>query len=406
MGNNIAELPREDALLRAKRHYFSLGVDDGAASLCKSNFRYGLGKIHHAQEELGMDPNGTFISTPDETISRNVRRWQSGYGYGGKLTWGSKKDSLIFVDVKPNGCGMLVGGIQELPEPSEIITNINQILQKEIFIDNIPIQWDFKKGNHFIDVLEVDQKGENHEKYPPYMFVIHGSVPELRKVTEKGPGLYYDKSPELMDMCKSMTTQFGDIFYLDGTNAKDYFKFFMYAKWYAAEKRRKAAEMVFGKFKEISNPMHQGLLSMGEMLLGAQHITENPKKLFPVALRSDLPMYLVTALPNLTDDQIDDVGFLNRAEKLEVLPHLKDFNALPHGGGYKLPHINRVKDVLVIENDRYFICEQKNEDAITIFSDVAETQFLYRGKKIINKIEDLALGKVELKMHPKFVLKI
>ncbi|MHA1521927.1 MAG: hypothetical protein ACTSRK_17255, partial [Promethearchaeota archaeon] len=142
------------------------------------------------------------------------------------------------------------------------------------------------------------------------------------------------------------------------------------------------------------------------MLLGAQHITEDPNKLFPVALRSDLPMYLVKALPNLTDEQIDDLGFLNRAEKLEVLSHLKDFNAVPHGGGYKLPHINRVNDVLVIENNRYFICEQKNEDAITIFSDVAETQFSYRGKKIINKIEDLALGKVELKMHPKFVLKI
>ncbi|TFH27446.1 MAG: hypothetical protein E4G98_06130, partial [Promethearchaeota archaeon] len=166
---SISGLSKEDALLRAKRHYFSLGVDDGAASLCKANFRYGLAKIHYAQESLGKSPNATFISTPDETISRNVPRWQSGYGYGGKITWGDPKDPLIFIDVKPNACGMLVGGLEELPKPSEIITNINRILQMEIFIDNIQVQWDFKKGNHFIDVLELEATEENREKFPPYM---------------------------------------------------------------------------------------------------------------------------------------------------------------------------------------------------------------------------------------------
>ncbi|MCF2140052.1 MAG: hypothetical protein K9W44_08365 [Candidatus Lokiarchaeota archaeon] len=402
----ISSLSKVDLLHRAKSFYFSLGVEDGASSLCRWNFKYGLAKIHYAQEQLGKEPNATFISTPDETISRNKIRWQNGYGYGGKLTWGDDKDPLIFIDTKPNACGMLVGGLETLPEPSEIIQNINKIIQKEVFIDNIQIQWDFKKGNHFIDVFEIEKNYSESTKYPNYMFVIHGSVPELRQKTEKGPGLYYDKSPDLRDICKKIETPFGPILYLDGTDAKEFMEFFKYAHWYAAEKRKKAAEMLFGKIEVISNPMHQGLVTYGELLLGSQHITEDPKKLFPVALRSDLPMYIVSALPNLNSEQIMNLGFEERAKKNNVYHHLANFNVVPHGGGYLLSHINRVTDVLEIDGMRYFICEQENEEAITIFSDVAETQFSYRGKKVVNKIEDLQLGKMELKLKPKFVLKI
>ncbi len=396
----------KDLLLNAKKHYFSLGVDDGASSLCKSNFQYGLAKIHFAQHSLGTDPEATFISTPDETISRNKVRWSSGYGYGGKLTTGTKKDPLLFVDTKPNACGMLVGGLSELPKPTEIIKRINVIISEDYFIDDVPLIWDFKKGNHFIDVFKTDTEYGNPTNFPPYMFVIHGSVPELRKETEKGPGLYYDESKELYDMCNSIQTPFGPIYYLDGTNAKEYFQFFQYAKKFAAEKRLKVAELLFGKFKPISNPMHQGLLNYGEILLGSQHITDNSQKLFPVALRSDLPLYLISALPNLNQEQIDDLGFENRAKRLGVLSHLQNFNVLPHGGGYALPHINQVKKVLEFENERYFVCEQETEDGITIFSDVNETQYIYRGKKIINKIEALGLGNIEAKLHPKYVLKI
>lgn len=402
----VTSLSKEDLLKRAKSYYFSLGVDDGASSLCRWNFRYGLAKIHYAQEKLGKEPNATFISTPDETISRNKTRWQNGYGYGGKFTWGDSHDPLIFIDTKPNACGMLVGGLDELPEPSEIIENINEIVQKEVFIDDVKIKWDFKKGNHFIDVFEIDKVFNENIKFPNYVFVIHGSAPELRLANEKGPGLYYDQSPELATMCKNVETPFGPVLYLDGTEAKEFMKYFNYVKWYAAEKRKKAAEMLFGKFKVISNPMHQGLINFGELLLGSQHISEDPHKLFPVALRSDLPMYLITALPNLNEEQIENLGFENRAKKNGVYNHLKNFNVIPHGGGYVLPHINKVIDVLEINCLRFFICEQESEEAIMIFSDVAETQFSYRGKKIINKIEELNLGTIELKLKPKFVLKI
>ncbi|WP_371805712.1 hypothetical protein [Candidatus Lokiarchaeum ossiferum] len=402
----ISYMNKTDLLLNARKHYFSLGVDDGAASLCRANFTYGLAKIHYAQHKLGISPNATFISTPDETISRNSRRWSSGYGYGGKLTTGDPNDPLIFVDTKPNACGMLVGGLENLPKPDQIIKNINKVLDSEIYLDNIKLEWDYKKSNHFIDVFETKLAIKSDLQLPPYMFIIHGSVPELRKATEKGPGLYYDQSPELRDMCQSIKTPFGNIFYVEGRNAKEYYHFYQYAKELAAKKRVMAAEILFGKFETLSNPVHQGLLSYGEILLGAQHITEEKSKLFPVALRSDLPSYLITALPNLTDEQIDDLGFENRAKKLGVLKNLKNLNVLPHGGGYKLPHINQVREVLEIDGERFFVCEQEVEDGTYIFSDVTATQFLYRGKKIIKRIEDLNLGTIEAKLWPKFVLKI
>ena len=308
----LDQMSKTDLLLRAKKHYFSLGVDDGAAILCKENFRYGLAKIQYAQEALGKAPNATFVSTPDETISRNRKRWSSGYGYGGKLTWGDPNDPLIFIDVKPNACGMLVGGLEEMPKPSDIIKQINKIINSDVYVDGFKLKWDFKKGNHFIDVFESEILSENDTKYPKYMFIIHGSVPELRDANEKGPGLYYDSSKTLYDMCKKLNTPFGEVLYLDGNNAKEYLNYFEFAKRFAAKKRIEAAKLLFGEFEVISNPMHQGLLNYGEVLLGAQHITEDTRKLFPVALRSDLPAFLVSALPNLTDEQIEDLGFENR----------------------------------------------------------------------------------------------
>jgi len=407
--SSVMSLSKEDLLNRAKKHIFSLGVDDGAARLCKANFKYGLAKLHYAQEKLGMEPNATFISTPDETVSRNVKRWMSGYGYGGKLITGNPNDPIIFIDVKPNACGMLVGGLNKIPHPDEVIKHINEIIKIDYFIDDIELKWDYKKSNHFIDIFEMRED----EEYNPsrklkskFKFIIHGSVPELRNATDKGPGLYYDTSKILREMCKKIITPFGKVYYLDGNDAKEYLRFFMYAKKIAAEKRKKAGELLFGKFTEISNPMHQGLLSYGEMLLGAQHITEQKDKLFPVALRSDLPAYLITALPNLTEEQIINLGFENRAKKYGVIKYLQNFNVIPHGGGYKLSHINSVKNILEIDGQRYFVCEQENENAVTIFSDVKDSQFSYRGKKVITRILDLNLGTVEAKLFPKIVLKI
>ncbi len=402
----LKEMGREEILERSAKHYFSLGLDDGAASLCKENFKYGLAKIHLTQEYLGMKPNATFISTPDETISRNTARWVSGYGYGGKLVWGDNNDSVLFIDTKPNACGMLVGGLDEMPEPDQIIKNVSEIYQSELYIDNIQIKMDSKKGNHFIDVFKTDKTSVQERGFPRYMFVIHGSCPELRSETEKGPGIYYDKSKTLREQCKEYKTPFGTSLYLEGNDARNFMTFFEYAKKFASMKREMIAEKLFGKFTKISNPMHQGMLNINSILLGAQHISEEQNKIYPVCLRADLPTFLVQTVPNLTDEHIEILGFENRANRLEVMHRLKDFNALPHGGGYEVIGINRVIKVIEINEERFFVCEQETEDAVTILSDPTDTEYLYRGKKIINRVEALKLGTVISKLFPRFVLKV
>lgn len=397
---------KNDLLVRAKSHYFSLGIGDGASSLCRENFAYGLAKMQYAQEELGMTPNASFISTPDETITHNKIRWASGYGYGGKLVWGFGIDKVIFIDVKPNACGMLLGGLDRLPNPAEIIKNIDNILKEEQYVDDIKIKWDFKKGNHFIDVFATDPRDVARKGFPPYTFIIHCSSPELQDDKYRGLGIYYDKSENLRNMMKTIDTPFGEIHYIEGNDAKEYLEKFEYAKQFSAKRRELAAKLIFGPFKTISNAMHQGLTSYNEIVLGAQPLSENEKNLFPLALRSDLPAYIMRAYPNLTEEQIENLGFEGRAKRLGVYSFLRNFNTIPHGGGYKLPAISRVLEVNEYNSVRYFVCEQEAQEGINIITDTSELEYVYRGKKVVNKTEAVGLGKVEAHLNPKFILKI
>ncbi|GAG85794.1 unnamed protein product, partial [marine sediment metagenome] len=67
----VSELTKPDLLDRANQFIFSTGLNDGASKLCKANMSYGLAQFHLIQEKYGFKPKATFISSPDETISRN-----------------------------------------------------------------------------------------------------------------------------------------------------------------------------------------------------------------------------------------------------------------------------------------------------------------------------------------------
>ncbi|GAI16099.1 unnamed protein product, partial [marine sediment metagenome] len=149
--------------------------------LCKANSIYGIAGIHYVQNLLGMEPNATFIFTPDMTITRNVGRWRSGFGYGGKISWGDGNNDLIILNTKPNACGMIIGGLEKLPEIEDLIEKLYEMEKDTIKIDGIKIKWDFYKSNHFIDLFRVEPV-ENLDFYlSPYFFIIHGSVGELTK---------------------------------------------------------------------------------------------------------------------------------------------------------------------------------------------------------------------------------
>ncbi|GAH30621.1 unnamed protein product, partial [marine sediment metagenome] len=193
----LTELSKLDLLDRASQFIFSTGLNDGTSKLCKANMKYGLASFQLIQEKYGFEPKATFISSPDETISRNKFRWNSGLGYGGRLNWGDGNDKLIFLNVKPNCCGLLVGGLEELPDPYNLIKKIDTIKSKELYHDGVLINWDYDISNHFINCLET--KNLSDIDLPPYIFLIHGSAPEFRD-DKYGIGLYIDKSRTLKDI--------------------------------------------------------------------------------------------------------------------------------------------------------------------------------------------------------------
>ena len=144
----IQSMGRGKLLSRSKQFIFSTAIEDSASKLSRINFRYGLAKMHLVQSYLGMDPTATFIAAPDCTITRNIERWRNGIGYGGKITWGDNTDPIVFVDTMPNACGMLVGSLNEIPDPIELIQKVHELNDSsgEIEIEGIPIHWNFNTG--------------------------------------------------------------------------------------------------------------------------------------------------------------------------------------------------------------------------------------------------------------------
>ncbi|NHI93914.1 MAG: hypothetical protein EAX96_15605 [Candidatus Lokiarchaeota archaeon] len=391
-------------LKRANRHYFSTGLGDGAAYLARENMKYGLAKLHLTQEHYGLEPDATFITTPDETISRNVTRWKAGFGYGGKLTWGSGNDKIIILDTKPNACGMLIGGLEELPEPGHLIERIHDI-KKETYIDNIKLDWDLYKGNHFIDVFKV-VKRSLEVKLPNYAFIMHGSVAELREETEKGLGLYFDKSKTLREKAEIFDTKFGRFHVLIDSDADEYLNFYRYAEKFSHKKRELFAKEIFGDYELISDVNHQGLLNYNEILLGCQEIITDNNLIYPIALRADLPAFLMKGLPNLDEEIIELLGFEKRAEKLGVLDRLKNANILPHGGGYTFKDFISVLEVIEIKGQRYFILDMQSDVGNKICSDVRDMEFDYRGKGVVLRTVELGFGEIFARLIPHYVLKI
>ncbi|HOV51164.1 MAG TPA: hypothetical protein PLZ61_07545, partial [Candidatus Cryosericum sp.] len=135
--------PPHQQLEQARRLVFAMGLDDSASRLCAANMAYGLAKTNHVLSELGYPPDATFIATPDMTITRNTARWQSGFGYGGKVQWGDGDRPLLILDVKPNGCGMLVGGLPNKPSPQDVVERLDQLKASRVTLSGLEINWDF-----------------------------------------------------------------------------------------------------------------------------------------------------------------------------------------------------------------------------------------------------------------------
>jgi len=414
MGTSIASkilfnLSKKQLLERSSEFIFSTGLNDGAANLSKENMKFGIAQFQLILEKYGFEPKVTFVSCPDETISRNTFRWNSGLGYGGRLNWGSGYDRIIFLNVKPNYCGILCGGLNKRPDPHEIIKNIDEIKSKALYHDNILINWDYDISNHFINCFETHNLSDMN--FPPYMFFIHGSAPEFRD-ERYGLGLYIDKSKALKELAIKEETKFGIQYILLDKDAKDYLDFNMKAFKFSQVKREIIARQVFGNDVEnICNQPHQFLMDFNNMYLGSNCTEINNKlitsNIFPTALRADISCYLFKGKKNLSHTVLRNLNFLKRAERLEVRDLLENINILPHGGGYAFPDITRIQKVIEYKDQRYFVCNLKsNVERKEIIRNVNEIQFSYRGRSVILKTLQLDLGEIIARLNPIFSLKL
>jgi len=163
--------------------------------------------------------------------------------------------------------------------------------------------------------------------------------------------------------------------------------------------------LLFGKFIEISNEIHQGLINMNEIVLGC-HYSKNQATLFPFTLRADLPAYIVKGKPNLSPESIELLGFEKRSKSLGVYNKLLNADIIPHGGGYVLPDILTVNRVIEVNRKRYFEVEMQNDRGKKIVSEVRELPYEYRGRKVVLRALEIGLIEIVAKLIPQYVLKI
>ena len=407
--DKISNLDSRELLKRAESYIFSTGINDGAAKLCKANMKYGLAMFHLIQEKYGFEPKATFISSPDETISRNTYRWNSGLGYGGKIIWGNGSDKLVFLNVKPNCCGILVGGLEEIPDPYDLIKTIDKVKNVKLYNNEVLLNWDYGVSNHFINCFET--KFLSDIDFPPYMFMIHGSAPEFRD-DKHGMGLYIDVSKTLKERAIEEQTKLGRQYILLDSDAKKYLDFNKKAINFSNKKREIIANKLFGTGCEIiCNTSHQFLKDYKNMYFGSNCTDADcelvPTNIFPTALRADIACYLFKGKKSFSEITLKNNNFLERAENLELLDLLMNADILPHGGGYMLPDISRVQKVLEHNDQRYFACELvKDSKKLKIVRNVKELQFEYRGRDVILKTLQLDLGEIIARLNPIFSLKL
>ncbi|MEJ2279322.1 MAG: hypothetical protein P8Y70_16510 [Candidatus Lokiarchaeota archaeon] len=332
--------------------------------------QYGLAQFHLIQEKYGFIPNATFISTPDETVTRNTYRWNSGIGYGGKISWGNGNEKIIFLNVKPNLCGIFVGGLNEIIEPEEIIDRIETVKRTDLTAKKIPLNWDYQASNHFINLFKTQSFTDI--KLPKYIFFIHGSSPELQD-DKYGLGLYIDKSKTLRERAIKEETKFGVQYILLDNDAKEYLDFQYKALKFSKAKREIIANNLFGKdYVKISNHPHQFLRDYNNMYLGCnctkyRNNIKNDNELYPTTLRADYPAYLFQGKRNFSEIVIEKLDFRERAEKLEIMSRLKNANVLPHGGGYNFPDIEDLERIVETKKGRFFICSLKIKNKILFY---------------------------------------
>ena len=281
----------QSALQRAREHCFLAGVGDVGEALCEANMPYGIAKIQWAQRALGYPPDATFVGAPDATVTRNARRWSQGFGYGGRIAW---TGDFAVLDIKSNGCGMLVGALDDVPAQEEIAARARALLAGDpLTVEGVPVEYDLHEGNHFLDVVRTTRGLGGEEPDAPAYFVMHSSGHEHRKTSPFGCGIYYDESEELARRARVLETPWGTLSILAGDDASDWVETYLRVQRWNHARREAIARALFPEFRVVMNATHQGLSAVNRAHLGCYIFDDADLSRgvrFPLTISADLPI--------------------------------------------------------------------------------------------------------------------
>ncbi len=394
----------QSALERAREHCFLAGVGDAGEGLCAANMPFGIAKIHHVQRELGLPEDASFIGAPDATITRNLARWNHGFGYGGRIQW---TGDFAVLDIKSNHCGMIAVALEDPPPPDEIRERGRKLQKEPLVVEGIEVDFDLSEGNHFLDICEVRETYGDNAPIAKTYAIIHSSGHEHRERSPKGPGIYWDHSEELARMMETRDTPWGPLHILRGDAAKHFYEAYSFCQTWSLQRREALARAMLGPLNVVCNRTHQGLQSMNDAILGCYCFDDDDLsrgQLFPLTLAPDLPAYLVAPTPNFDDRALSDTGFGDRAERHGLVERLRRANLLPHGGGYSFAEYSRVRGVIESGGERSFELEKVGGGS-EVMTDVRNAAYGYRGDEVRQRMLDLRLGRPRVKTEITYILR-
>lgn len=409
------------------------GVGDASMALCEANVPFGLAKIHHVQEQLGVDPDATFVGSPDATITRNDKRWSQGFGYGGVYGWSG---DFTVLDLKPNACGMIVGTLPDLPALEELRGRLHRLEADGLEVDGVTVESDLTESNHFVDVFEVGTgaRGARAEGDAPgggagdllggarYVYIMHSSGHEYRGATARGPGLYWDQSEELRALARAFDTPWGSLHILEGARAHEWYRFYRDVQDFNHRRREALADFLFGRHTPIINATHQGLVRGASRANIGCYTFEDPGKgpggapgdpsdgslgpVFPLTLSPTLPAFLVRGKRNIAESTIDELGWRERIERHGLSERIAGTNLLPHGGGYTYPGFRGIGRVIEHgPGSRQFELVPVDPDApAKLIETPRGLPYAYRGLEVKERLEQLDLGDIVVELDLLYVL--
>lgn len=395
----------DDLLRRAQEHCFLAGIGDVGEQLCAANMPYGIAKIQWAQRQLGHPPDATFVGAPDATVTRNEVRWNQGFGYGGRIQW---TGDFAVLDIKSNGCGMLVGALPDVPEREAIADRARKLVKDGLSVEGIEVEYDLHEGNHFLDVVATRDGATDGEPQSPAYFVMHSSGHEHRESSPFGVGIYYDKCQELAGRARVIDTPWGTLHVLQDEDARWWFDIYMKVQSWNERRREAIASALFEDWKPVINATHQGLTEMNAAHLGCYVFDEGDLEAgtrFPLTISADLPIYLVRPRPNLTEAVAEEAGFMERARKHGVEQRVLGANLLPHGGGYRYPHIRSVRRVIEDGPDSRRFELERLDGSTEVITDPRAQAFGYRGLEILDRLAKMRLGDLVVETDVQYVVR-